>query len=371
MAKQRLKDLDVWEVSTVDNPAHDKKFLIMKREGTAPLIKSVEGGKLKVLGGLWIKAQITDDEIWSHIENEYVTAFSWCGRPIKELLDFSENGYKVTLIESEILDISVVTVPGDVGALLKIIDKEKRIIEGMVATDVMNRNYSKILPSVFEKAMVGYMANPPKGVMFYNHNWDRPVGKILEYKVEKSTEGGEEEMAEFMVREKRGGAAPALAAEETKPAEQPKPAEVPIPAVKSEMKPPEKPPEPKAKVEGEGGDEGKTGEVKILEKLDTVTAGIKSLTDAVMALVEKLGVEKKAELKPGETPAPAVKPEDVEKRLEVLEKIMLDHLPVRKGAATSKDRPQGDESKEFRIDAKKHPGDVLRDFLGATSAKGE
>ena len=89
------------------------------------------------------------------------------------------------LEKADIIDISVVTWPADLNAQIKIADKEKQIIEGFVSTSKQNRRYEFILPTVFEFGMQQYMSMPPKGTIFFNHKSDKPVGKILKWKVIK------------------------------------------------------------------------------------------------------------------------------------------------------------------------------------------
>ena len=158
--------------------ANAEQIVELKRD---KILKSIE--LPKETGGLWIRARIDDDEIWKWIEEEKVTGFSWSGNPIKySVIALPEKQYMV-LEAAEIYDISVVTIPADIETNIKIVDKEKHIIEGLVSTSEENRHYEFVLPSAFTDAIKTYMEKPPKGTIFFNHKFDRPVGKAVELKV--------------------------------------------------------------------------------------------------------------------------------------------------------------------------------------------
>jgi len=137
----------------------------------------------KVTGGLWIKGKILDDKIWEWILDGRITAYSWAGVPKHdEIIDIK--GKRIYILhKADILDISVVVSPADLHAQIKIEDKKNHIISGYASTSQENRRYEFIMPSVFKTGMEQYMSMPPKGVILFNHNQDKPVGKILEYKV--------------------------------------------------------------------------------------------------------------------------------------------------------------------------------------------
>lgn len=232
---KKLKDVKVEEISLVDNPAIGEHFYMTKN---CILIKSVEGAKVKAIGGLWVQCQITDDETWDKVEKEFISAFSWSGQPSLEVVESIEGyGRKGTIKEiGKLIDISVVTCPADPEAGFKVTDKANRIIEGLVSTDVENFYYEVIEPTAFAKVMPGYMEKPPKGTIFYNHNFDIPVGKILKWEVRSSnavteetkdqsqeekltTEGGETKMVDEKKVEKNEEVKVEVKVEEVKPEE--------------------------------------------------------------------------------------------------------------------------------------------------------
>lgn len=137
----------------------------------------------KITGGLWIKGKILDDKIWEWILDGRITAYSWAGIPKHDEVIDIEGKRIYILHKADILDISVVVSPADLHAQIKIEDKENHIISGYASTSRENRRYEFIMPSVFKTGMEQYMSMPPKGVILFNHNQDKPVGKILEYRV--------------------------------------------------------------------------------------------------------------------------------------------------------------------------------------------
>jgi uncharacterized coiled-coil protein SlyX len=367
---KKLKDLEVWEVSLVDKPANNKKFIVLKRAGNTPLIKSEEGGKLKALGGLWIKAEITDDEKWGLIQKGQISAFSWAGWPKKELIEYTDDGgYKVTLLETNVTEISIVTIPADPEAVFEIADEDNRIIEGWVSTDILNRNYFQIIPEAFEEGMELYINKPPNGTMFFNHDRDLPIGKVLKWEVVKSTnEGGEEEnMVGFRARNKS------------------KEPEVVEKVVNDPEEAPTTPISPEAPVKK---DEEPVVDPQLTEKeIDTnalenelaeIKSSISALAASINALVEKLNDDSAKEAEVSEEPAATEKsgqPKDASldaltKKVADLEKIIADNVPVRKGIVdNTKDRPTTAETTErekILNDPTLHPGDKLRNFLAVS-----
>jgi len=193
-----LSDVRPEEVSIVDHPAIEDEFYLKKnfRPPTSSIVKS-EGGLLQPLGGLWVQAKITDEEMKKKIKEGYVAAFSWAGRPALEILRWIEGfGCKSTLKKiHRLLDISVVTTPADLNAEFSLTDEAEGIIEGYVSTDTENYYYEVIEPDAFREAMLIYMTKAPKGTIFYNHDRDVPVGKILDWKIiDDEKKGGEKEM---------------------------------------------------------------------------------------------------------------------------------------------------------------------------------
>jgi len=58
----------------------------------------------------------------------------------------------------------------------------ERIIEGYFTTADIDRGNDISLPSAFEKTMKSFMATG--GVICFNHNWDKPVGKVISYRID-------------------------------------------------------------------------------------------------------------------------------------------------------------------------------------------
>jgi len=203
MAKKkvrRLIDLTTFEVSLVDSPANKKKFLVIKcddgKGGKVMMHFVRKDSVLKFNGGLWVKVKIEDNDIWKKIVKGYITAFSWSGRPtegedIIYIGDKVSEKHKIIVDKVDLRDISIVTIPADKEAVITVIDKKNKIIEGYVSTDAKNLLNEIIKPIAFKEAMKVYMEKPPKGLVFFNHKFDHPVGRILDYKIVEKKKGGD------------------------------------------------------------------------------------------------------------------------------------------------------------------------------------
>lgn len=80
-------------------------------------------------------------------------------------------------------DGSVKTLTCSVDWNIKSIQKDAKgnlFIEGWANTADKDRVGDVVLPSAFEKTMKEYMENP---VMLYQHDWDKVVGSIVDYKI--------------------------------------------------------------------------------------------------------------------------------------------------------------------------------------------
>ena len=66
----------------------------------------------------------------------------------------------------------------------------KRLIKGLANANTVDRGNQRIEPTAFAASMTRFMSNP---TLFLNHNWDIPVGKIIDFKL---TSGGLEVTAE-------------------------------------------------------------------------------------------------------------------------------------------------------------------------------
>lgn len=62
----------------------------------------------------------------------------------------------------------------------KSIDKASRTIEGYASTNDLDTYRDVVLPTAFEKNLPRFMKNP---ILCFMHNWDEPIGKILEAKI--------------------------------------------------------------------------------------------------------------------------------------------------------------------------------------------
>src|SRR3990172_6749565 len=73
-----------------------------------------------------------------------------------------------------------------VGANLKIVDKELKIMEGYASTGDLDRDNEIIDPEAFRETMPRFMRNP---VVMYGHEtggWQplgKPIGKVLEWEI--------------------------------------------------------------------------------------------------------------------------------------------------------------------------------------------
>lgn len=65
--------------------------------------------------------------------------------------------------------------------VFKDITKENNIItiSGYPSTDDIDRVNDKVMPTAFSKSIETYIKS--SGSIFFNHDWDRPVGKIVSY----------------------------------------------------------------------------------------------------------------------------------------------------------------------------------------------
>ena len=58
--------------------------------------------------------------------------------------------------------------------------QESRIVSGYANKATIDRGRDLVLPSAFKSSRDGFMENP---IMFYNHNWDDPIGKIIDIEI--------------------------------------------------------------------------------------------------------------------------------------------------------------------------------------------
>ena len=59
----------------------------------------------------------------------------------------------------------------------------KRLIKGLANANTVDRGNQRIEPTAFAASMPRFMSNP---TLFLNHNWDIPVGKIVDFKLTSS-----------------------------------------------------------------------------------------------------------------------------------------------------------------------------------------
>ena len=58
--------------------------------------------------------------------------------------------------------------------------KGKRLIKGMANANTVDRSNQRIEPTAFAASMTRFMSNP---VMFLNHSWSIPVGKVVDFSI--------------------------------------------------------------------------------------------------------------------------------------------------------------------------------------------
>jgi len=66
--------------------------------------------------------------------------------------------------------------------LNKAIGEKERFIEGYASTDSFDRVGDSISPEAFRPGMESFMRNP---IVLFNHDFDRPIGKVVDYRIDK------------------------------------------------------------------------------------------------------------------------------------------------------------------------------------------
>ena len=62
-------------------------------------------------------------------------------------------------------------------------DPDTLLIEGYASTSTLDRVHDRLLPEAFSQGLAAYMKNP---IVLFNHNLDRPIGKVIEASIDEN-----------------------------------------------------------------------------------------------------------------------------------------------------------------------------------------
>lgn len=170
-------------VVRVKNPsAFDKNTFSIVELSSEKGIKTLIG-KLKEKSGendsTEIRSYLFDSSKWSVSD-----ARAWIKENDKDAEEIIEETKEDLIREIEFKQDDETIFKGFIKAAVDAVNvdnEEDRIIEGYVSKIGEDRTKDYVHPEAFTKTMEKFMDNP---VLTYMHDWSKPIGKILEYKID-------------------------------------------------------------------------------------------------------------------------------------------------------------------------------------------